>query len=58
MGRWMLLLPAFALCATPEFRVETKAVKGGSELVTVFGRDAGDGGEVPLISVLRDTLGS
>jgi hypothetical protein len=38
------------------FRTETRPVAGGAELVTVFGRMAGEG-EVPLLVVLRDTLG-
>jgi len=56
---WMVLLPAFALAATPEFRVEQFPVPGGSELITVFGRvpEAKNAGEVPLLSVLRDNLG-
>ena len=52
---------AFALGATPEFRFETLPVPGGSELITVFGQvpdiKAGEASEVPLISVLRDSLG-
>src|SRR4051794_5324849 len=46
-----------------EFRVETLPVAGGAELLTIFARrsafwdsDASTG-EVPLVSVLRDTLG-
>ena len=39
-----------------EFRLERIAVPGGSELLTVFGRLHGDS-EVPLVSVVRDTLG-
>lgn len=41
---------------TPEFRVETTPVAGGAELVTVFG-PVTDAGEIPLLAVLRDTLG-
>jgi hypothetical protein len=61
MRWWVLLLPAVALAATPEFRVESLPVAGGAELLTVFGRvpDAKPGfsPELPLLSVLRDTLG-
>ena len=42
--------------ASDEFRLERVPVAGGSELLTVFGRLNGDS-EVPLVSVLRDTLG-
>jgi hypothetical protein len=45
------------------FRLERLPVSGGAELLTIFGRldglpreKAGAGGEVPLVSVLRDTL--
>ncbi len=38
------------------FRSEKMTVQGGSELVTIFSKQ-GDGGEIPLVSVLRDTLG-
>ncbi len=56
---WVVLLPALALAATPEFRVEQLPVPGGSELITVFGRipEAKGTGEVPLLSILRDNLG-
>ncbi|HTH51777.1 MAG TPA: hypothetical protein VL501_07585 [Pyrinomonadaceae bacterium] len=39
------------------FRTETIRVAGGAELVTVFARDEGPDGDLPLVSVLRDTLG-
>jgi hypothetical protein len=53
---------------TTEFRVEKHTVPGGAELLTVFGQipEAGPSkssnpesvfGDVPLLSVLRDTLG-
>jgi len=46
---------------TPAFRVEKLPVAGGSELLTIFGRVDGlrdsSSPEVPLVSVLRDTLG-
>lgn len=47
----------------PQFRVEQIPVVGGAELLTIFGRLDGmrSGGrpapEIPLVSVLRDTLG-
>ncbi len=46
-----------------DFRVERSAVPGGAELLTVFGHAAGstddntEGAGIPLVSVLRDTLG-
>jgi hypothetical protein len=45
-----------------EFRVEKHLVSGGSELLTVFGRlpdreNSTQFSDVPLVSVLRDTLG-
>jgi hypothetical protein len=49
--------------SSPMFRVVREPIPGGGELLTVFGRpDAGpaegdDAGEMPLVSVLRDTLG-
>jgi len=46
---------------TPAFRVEKLSVAGGSELLTIFGRVDGlhdsNSPEVPLVTVLRDTLG-
>ncbi|HEX8635212.1 MAG TPA: hypothetical protein VF703_13780 [Pyrinomonadaceae bacterium] len=49
---------------TPGFRLERLHVAGGAELLTVFGsldglaraRESGDS-DVPLVSILRDTLG-
>jgi hypothetical protein len=61
--RWLcLLLPGLALAAPPQFRVERHAVPGGAELLTIFGhhsdgRQYARGVEIPLLSVLRDTLG-
>jgi hypothetical protein len=63
---WILCL--FALlswAATPQFRFERVPVAGGAELITVFGTvpesSAGlqtdPGREIPLLTVLRDTLG-
>src|SRR3954469_16868006 len=50
--------------SSPMFRVAREPIPGGGELLTVFGRpdaglsDDGDAGaEIPLLSVLRDTLG-
>ena len=60
MRWWAWFFPVLAAAATPEFRVEKLPVPGGSELVTVFGKvpDPGTGfADVPLVSVLRDTLG-
>src|SRR5436190_12264955 len=46
---------------TPAFRVEKLSIAGGSELLTIFGRVDGlrhkGSPEVPLVTVLRDTLG-
>ncbi len=39
-----------------DFRVETVPVPGGAEIVTIFGRRS-QSSELPLVSVLRDTLG-
>jgi hypothetical protein len=47
--------------ATPEFRIERLPVDSGAELLTVFGRvpqsAPGQIAEIPLLAVLRDTLG-
>jgi hypothetical protein len=51
-----MFAPLWMWGASPEFRVESKPVAGGAELVTVFGQIADTSGEVPLLSVLRDTL--
>ncbi len=47
----------------PAYRIEREQVRGGAELVTVFGHaPASEPGaqrlEIPLVSVLRDTVGS
>ena len=56
--RWVgLILPVVALAATPDFHVERQPVANGAELLTVFGALADSPEEVPLVSVLRDTLG-
>jgi hypothetical protein len=65
-----LIIPVAALAATPDgrtpnFRVERHPVANGAELLTVFSSlPEGDAdhqianpGEIPLLSVLRDTLG-
>ena len=55
--RWLLMLfPAIALSASPEFRMERVPVSGGAELLTVLAA-AGAEPDVPLLSLLRDTLG-
>ena len=47
----------------PTFRIERTPVAGGAELLTIFGQldglahAGGKSAEVPLVSVLRDTLG-
>jgi hypothetical protein len=49
--------------SAPLFRMETLPVGGGAEILTVFGTlnglppKEGDDREVPLVSILRDTLG-
>lgn len=55
--RWLTFLaPLAALAAQPAFRVEMHPVAGGAELLTVFST-VPEGAEMPLLSVLRDTLG-
>jgi hypothetical protein len=63
---WLVLLWASVWASAAEFRVERQAVlddgPGGAELLTVFGHLSSGTGqktldEVPLVSVLRDTLG-
>ncbi len=56
--RWAtLIFPVVAMAATPDFRVERTPVANGAELLTVFSSLPDNAGEVPLVSVLRDTLG-
>jgi hypothetical protein len=56
--RWALLIfPVVAVAATPDFRVERQPVANGAELLTVFSSLPENRGEIPLVSVLRDTLG-
>jgi hypothetical protein len=56
--RWLLLIvPALALAASPEFQLERTPVMGGAELLTVFSNVPGKDRPVPLVAVLRDTLG-
>jgi hypothetical protein len=57
-------VPAPAQTQTPGFRLERLPLAGGAELLTVFGsldglaRDkASNAADVPLVSLLRDTLG-
>ncbi len=45
-----------ATASTPEFRIERVPVSGGAELLTIFGH-VPQGDDVPLLAVLRDTLG-
>jgi hypothetical protein len=61
------VLPVVALAATPgalppdlrapDFRVERQPVSNGAELLTVFSSLPEKAAEIPLVSVLRDTLG-
>jgi hypothetical protein len=54
---WLtVLVPLAALAAEPAFRMEMHPVAGGAELLTVFST-VPEGAEIPLLSVLRDTLG-
>ena len=41
----------------PDFRVERRPVPDGAELLTVYSTLPEHAGEIPLVSVLRDTLG-
>src|SRR5512140_1811288 len=43
--------------APPDFRVESHAVANGAELLTIFSSLPDHAGDIPLVSVLRDTLG-
>jgi hypothetical protein len=52
-----LAVPMLALAATPDFRLERTPVIGGAELLTVFASVPDQPEQVPLVSVLRDTLG-
>jgi hypothetical protein len=53
----VLVIPAIAAAKEPDFRIECVAVPGGAELLTVLATAPDDDGEVPLLSLLRDTLG-
>jgi len=56
--RWAsLIFPVVAVAATPDFRVERQPVAHSGELLTVFSPLPENRGEIPLVSVLRDTLG-
>src|SRR5579862_7139148 len=57
-----VVLPVVAAAANPDFhapdfRVERHPVANGAELLTVFSSLPDHAGDVPLVSVLRDTLG-
>ncbi|MEP6961359.1 MAG: hypothetical protein ABI995_04735 [Acidobacteriota bacterium] len=56
--RWLFLaLPALALAASPEFTITRTPVSGGAEILTIFSPVPESQEPVPLVSVLRDTLG-
>ena len=60
---WIFLFFASrAFAASPDFHIERVPVANGAELITVFARFPGaapaQNTELPLLSVLRDTLGS
>lgn len=58
LATWFFfILAGLATAATPQFRIERVDVAGGTELITVFGK-AQENKEIPLFSVLRDTLGA
>ncbi|MEI9811191.1 MAG: hypothetical protein WDO18_00320 [Acidobacteriota bacterium] len=65
MRRLLLLVPTLALAASPEvrtglkpnFRLERVTVSGGAEILTVFSSVPDQEEQVPLVSILRDTLG-
>jgi hypothetical protein len=52
-----LMFQVTASAADLNFRIECVSVPGGAELLTVLAPALDDEGEVPLVSVLRDTLG-
>lgn len=60
MRWWLGLLPVIcalpATAAAPEFTLEQFPVAGGAQIITIFGHLPGSS-SVPLVSVLRDTLG-
>lgn len=53
---FLFIFASLAAAETPQFRMERVAMPGGAELITIFGM-APQNTEIPLISVLRDTLG-
>lgn len=67
VGKTALLMVLAAVCAaaqpaTTVYFLEKQPVQGDAELVTLFGRQADPAGggqklEIPLVSLLRDTLG-
>ena len=56
LGLFAVVCAFPASAAAPDFRVERFPIAGGAELITIFGR-LPQSGSVPLVSVLRDTLG-
>jgi hypothetical protein len=57
-----VVIPVVTWAATPDFRppdfhVQSHAIANGAELLTVFSSLPDHAGEIPLVSVLRDTLG-
>src|ERR1700683_3697287 len=56
-ARATLLAAPEPTAATPNFRIERLPVAGGAELLTVFGRVPEQVTDIPLLAVLRDTLG-
>jgi hypothetical protein len=59
---FLVAVLASAQPATPAYFLEREPVNGGAELITLFGHLSASGAEpqdqeVPLLSVLRDTLG-
>jgi hypothetical protein len=51
-----VLIPRPARAQEPLLRVERTSVPGGAELVTIFSTATDEGEDVPLLSLLRDTL--
>lgn len=56
--RWLMLtVPALALAAGPDFQLTSTPVSGGAELLTVFATVPEHPQPVPMVAILRDTLG-
>ncbi|MBV9240547.1 MAG: hypothetical protein JO314_00935, partial [Acidobacteria bacterium] len=51
------IAPGASALSDQVFRTELTPVNGGAEIVTIFARKAGREDDLPLLSVLRDTLG-